>query len=434
MRNMTRAIALTVTVILLVIGLPLSYQMWEELDAGEVMVVQSVTGSLTIHSTPGPKWQGFGKVTKYRLRDKLWFIDPSSKRNIPKDAEGQPALEIRFNEGGRARVNGSIDYEIPTDTESILKIHSRYRTQEALESGAIRQAVAKSIYMAGPLMSPTEAYASRRNELLSIVADQVANGVYKTSSKEIRVTDEITGEEKVIVQAKVVADNDGKPLREEQSMLNELGVKTYNLAIEDLDFEDRVEQQIRKQQESAAAAAQAVIEARTADQKKNTAKSEAAAVQAKLEGEAEAKKAEAVVNAKRELEVAAIEALKQKTNAVIQAEQKLRVAELAAQEAEQFKKAEELKGQGEAARRKAVLEADGALEKKLEAWIEVNKAYADALTKYNGAIVPSVVLGGNSGTGQSAGFDGFQQMLQLLGVKAARDLALDMSMTNSVKK
>src|SRR3989304_4323653 len=37
----------------------------ENLDAKEILVVQSVMGDLTVHTDPGPKWQGFGKITTY---------------------------------------------------------------------------------------------------------------------------------------------------------------------------------------------------------------------------------------------------------------------------------------------------------------------------------------------------------------------------------
>jgi len=74
------------------------------------------------------------------------------------------------------------------------------------------------------------------------------------------------------------------------------------------------------------------------------------------------------------------------------------VAQLDTQAAEQFKRAETLRGEGEAARRRLVMDADGALEKKLQAYIEVSKLYASAIKDYKGNWVPSVVMGGGHGT------------------------------------
>ena len=48
-------------------------------------------------------------------------------------------------------------------------------------------------------------------------------------------------------------------------------------------------------------------------------------------------------------------------------------------------------------------EADGALEKKLQAYIEVSKLYASVIKDYKGNWVPGVVMGGGNGT-HTAGF------------------------------
>jgi inorganic triphosphatase YgiF len=73
------------------------------------------------------------------------------------------------------------------------------------------------------------------------------------------------------------------------------------------------------------------------------------------------------------------------------------VAQLDTQAAEQFKRAETLRGEGEAAPRRLVMDAAGALEKKLQAYIELSKLYASAIKDYKGNWVPSVVMGGGMG-------------------------------------
>ena len=114
-----------------------------------------------------------------------------------------------------------------------------------------------------------------------------------------------------------------------------------------------------------------------------------------------------------------------KAKMVTEAQQKLEVATLDTQAAEQFKRAETLRGEGEGARRRLVMEADGALEKKLQAYTEVAKLYASAIKDYKGNWVPSVVMGGGNGS-QTAG-SGAHELIDLLTVKTARELGLDMS-------
>ncbi len=69
------------------------------------------------------------------------------------------------------------------------------------------------------------------------------------------------------------------------------------------------------------------------------------------------------------------------------------------------------------------MEADGALSKKLEAYVQVNAAYAEAIKSHQGSWVPTIVMGGGSGTqtGSSA-----NDLVSLLMVKTAADLGLDL--------
>lgn len=66
--------AVVITLIVGVLLIVCVTMMFENLDAGQVMVIQSpVSGNLTWYTTPGVKWQGFGKVTKYQKRSQFWF-------------------------------------------------------------------------------------------------------------------------------------------------------------------------------------------------------------------------------------------------------------------------------------------------------------------------------------------------------------------------
>jgi len=117
-----------------------------------------------------------------------------------------------------------------------------------------------------------------------------------------------------------------------------------------------------------------------------------------------------------------------KAKEVTLAQQKLAVAELAAKEAEQYKRAEILKGEGEGARKKLVMEADGALAIKVDAYKYSVEKFAEAMAKYQGNWVPQIVTGGS---GQTT--NGATQMMEFLSLKAAKDLGLDMSMPGKEK-
>ena len=68
-----RGISLIGSVFALVVLLVASWNLIEGVDASEIVLIQSPTGTLTWHTTPGWVWQGFGKVTRYKKRDIIEF-------------------------------------------------------------------------------------------------------------------------------------------------------------------------------------------------------------------------------------------------------------------------------------------------------------------------------------------------------------------------
>lgn len=70
-----------------------------------------------------------------------------------------------------------------------------------------------------------------------------------------------------------------------------------------------------------------------------------------------------------------------------------------------------------------VMNADGALVQKLEAYVKVNSLYAKAISEYKGNWVPSVSMGGSDGKTAS----GAQELIQMLNAKTALELGLNMN-------
>ena len=194
--------------------------------------------------------------------------------------------------------------------------------------------------------------------------------------------------------------------------MKEFGIKVFNLSINEIKYDEAVEAQIKQQQQLTMQVQTAIATAKQAEQETLTAKQQGMANAAKAEWEQKTVAAKEIAKAEQE-----------KTVAETAAKQKLAVAELDAQAALQFKQAETSRGEGEAARRKLVMAADGALEKKLETYVTVNAAYAEAIKAHQGAWVPSIVMGNNGQTQGSGAVD----LINLLTAKAAKDLSLDMT-------
>jgi regulator of protease activity HflC (stomatin/prohibitin superfamily) len=396
---------LALVVVFGIVGLYCAANMVEHVDQGQIMAIQYPSGNLGWFENGGYHMQWFGRVVKFPKRSQLWFtIEKDDKGNIVSDT----SFKVRFNDGGHGFISGSMAYEMPSDIQHLTALYQKYQTPDAIAKDLVGTVVGKSIYMTGPLMSSKESYAERRNDLVSLIEDQAANGIYQTDTQDKDVTDPLTGDKRTVTVVHIKVGQDGNYLRQEASPLKEFGIRTYNFSIKSLDYDDKVEKQIQTQQDAVMQVQTAIAQAKQAEQ---------AAITAAKNGEAEAAKA------KWEQEVI-------KAKAVTEGQQKLEVAQLDAKAAEQFKIAETLRGEGEGARRRAVMQADGALEKKLEAWIQVNGFYAEAIKDHPGNWVPTIQMGsGGLGGGGNAA-----DLIQLFTAKTAKDLSLSLALPGETQK
>jgi regulator of protease activity HflC (stomatin/prohibitin superfamily) len=400
--NFGRYFKIGATIAVIVMLLLGAGNVFEWLDAKDVMVVQYPNGALEVYTTPGIKPQWFGHVAKFHKRSQFWFS--KVKDQGMKDDQ---SIKVRFNDAGHANISGSLAWEMPMSREAVLNLYTKYGSQGGIEHQLVRTVVEKAVYMTGPLMSSRESYAERRNDLLGLIEDQISLGVYKTQTQQVKQPDPITGVEKTVSIVQLVKDDTGNMARQDRSPLAEFSIKTFNLSLNSIDYSKEVEDQIKEQQQMTMAVQTAIAEAKKAEQ---------AAITAQKNGEAEAAKARWAQEVVKAREVTA-------------AQQRLAVATLDAQAAEQKKRESILLGEGEAERRKLVMNADGALDKKLDALVKVNGQYADAIKNYTGSWVPSIVMGG----GTSVAGSGAQEMIQLLTAKTARDLGLDLNVSGAKK-
>lgn len=388
MRIVGLVFAAIVTVTLLII-LP---KLWEDVDAGEVVIIQDpFDGDLHVYKESGYAWQALGKATHYRKSNQFWFSAAKNKDDV------NMAIPVKWNDGGHAEISGSVRYDLPMDDAKLIKLHSTFGSQNALENQLIKTNIEKAIYMTGPLMSSKESYAEKRNDLIYYIEDQASKGVYKTKQKEGKEVDPLTGEEKIVTRVEIVEKTPGLFARQEESPIFAYGVRLYNISINSITYDTTVEKQIQTQQQAIMNVQTAIANARKAEQD---------AITTAKQGEAAAAKA------KWEQEVI-------KARLVTEAEQRNKVAQLDVQTAELAKKKAILEGEGEAAKKRLVMQADGALDQKIRAYITVMGYWAEAFGKYQGNITPTI----QSGSGASNGAYNF---MELMGAKAARDLSLDL--------
>lgn len=371
-------------------------KLYEDIDAGEVVVIQDpVDGELHVYKTSGMVWQGWGKATHYKKSNTFWF---STVLNDKKEVTEDKSIPVKWNDGGHANISGSIRYDLPIDDAQIIKLHSIFGSQEAIEQQIIKTNIEKAVYLTGPLMTSKESYAERRNDLIFYIEDQASRGVYKTRQIEVKEIDPITSVEKTSTKVDIQQDGNGLPKRQETSPVAANGIRLYNLAINGITYDANVEKQISTQQQSIMQVQTAIADAKRAEQE---------ALTTAKQGEANA------AAAKWEQEVI-------KAKMVTEAEAAKAVAVLAVQTAELNKQRNILEGEGEAAKKRLVMQANGALEQKLEAWLRSQQYWSDAFSKYTGNMVP-MIQSGDKGSGNALNF------MEIIGIKAAKDLALDLN-------
>jgi regulator of protease activity HflC (stomatin/prohibitin superfamily) len=381
-------------------------QCGETVGAREIVVKQGfMGGALTIWNSPGFYLQNWGSLTRYEKSKQYWF---SAKGD--EGTETDDSIKVRFNDGGHAQVSGSLRYDLPSDMEHLMKLHTKYGSMTSIQKDLLRPIVNKSVYMTGPLMSSKESYAERRNDLIQYVEDQIAHGVYKTTTQDKTAIDPLSGHEKTVTIVKIVADPKapGGLARQETSLLEDFGIRVYGVSITSIDYDPEVEKQIQQQQQAIMQIQLSMAQAKQAEQKAITTAKEGEAMAAKAKWDQETIKAKAVTQAEQEKEVA-----------VTSAEKDRDVAKLKKEAAESTKAEQILLGEGEGARKKAAMLANGALEQKLDAWVRVNEAYAEHFGSQ--ALVPQIQMGSSGGNGTPAEF------MNLLMAKTAKDLSLDLT-------
>lgn len=270
------------------------------------------TGNMEYWTTPGFHWQWWGKTTTYYKTQQLWFGSDSESG----EQQGNP-IPVIFNDASDGMIYGSLRVKLPTDPKFLVRIQTDYNGMDRLMNDLVRPTVTKVIYASGPLMSAFESYAEKKNDLIEYITDQLNNGVYKTSVKQAKVTDAITGEEKTVKIATLIPDSlsAGGYKRSESSPFAYYGLEIGQVAVSKIAYSDKVNSQIARQQEANMLIATSKAQAAAAQQESIRAEEEGKAIAMKAKWEQEKIKAVEVTKAEQEYEVARLSALKAKEDA-----------------------------------------------------------------------------------------------------------------------
>lgn len=389
-------------------------------DAGNRTVVQYPTGKLLVKFTPGIYMKWFGTVTLYR--DVLTY-DYDKTNDEATSSMSQIGIPVRYQDGGTGTVYGKARFSLPNDENTMLALHKAFRSNAGVASKLIKTVTEEGMNLTAGLMSSEAAYTEKRSIFTQWANEQIASGRYQTELKQISTVDESTGKRVVKNIPVITYGDDGRPVHL-KSDLKEYGISVNGFQITDWNFEQKTLNQISTKREATMAIITAKANAERAKQDALTAEEQGKANVMTAKYEKEVEKERAVVMAEQNKEVAVIKA----KQLVDVAEQQKLEAEQKKLAAAEYKQEQILRGEGDGEYKRLVMEADGALAQKLITYEAVMNRFAQAIEKQKW--VPEIQMGSTSGSAVEGGSSAMA-LIDMLSVKTAKDLALDMSLPNN---
>lgn len=420
-------IGILCTIVLVLLGAS-SFMVFENVPAGKICVIQSpISGKLDIYFEPGIKPQLFGKVTYYPKSDIYAFPQPVKPFDKSYVAIEDKSIPIVFNDSGGGSIPGSIRFDYPVEPDKMRLIHTIFSSHESVVKGLIKPTIERAVTLTGSMMSSIEAFMARKADLPVMIEDQAKYGLYRTRTYDKRIKDEITNEDKTIKVSEPIEDPNAPSglARQENSIIAKYGIVFSNFSFTGVTPSEKVYERINVLFDMYAKIEQSTLNVRNQKQETEAQQEIYKKEKAIEKGKAEAITAKETETANRNKIIAITNAEREKAVAVTNANREKEVAALKRDAAALYKEEQELRGKGDAAYKKAVIEADGALQQKIDAYIKVQSVWADAFAKRTGNIVPNIMVGGN-GTGNTPNSNAMEDYLKLLGIKAAKDLDVDL--------
>lgn len=401
LKSIFTGIAIVVAFILFLMINPFSWN-----DAGNRTVVERTNGDQIVQFAPGIFYAGFfAKEKEWPNQISVTYQAENATLQLEDNGIEVGHIMIRFSDATTANVKGITQFILPSDESEMILIHNTHRTPQSLVVKRLAPYTKECLQSSAQLMSSEKHYGGGRAQMAQDFLDQLKDGVYLLSTEENIVYDSLEKEKKRVYQTKLQVDPKTSTPKRKLSSIKEYGITVADAAITDVDYEEKVDQKLTKIIDAVTKSSISKQELMTAQQQTLTAKAKGEQALVEIEYQQKQEQTRQVVEAETKVKVAEQDKLQQKIayeGAILEAK---KIKELA--DAEAYAKSR-------------IMQADGALEMKLKAQIEVQKAWADAFSKYTGAIVPQFQTGG------SPSGNGAMNFMDIMTAKTAKDFALDL--------
>lgn len=392
-------ISLLVLVLLFFMINPFAYN-----SAGYRTVVTRATGDQFVQFNAGTYYAGFfSKEAEWPNQISVIYQD-----TIPNIEFRDGAIEIgqitaRFNDATTAKISGVTQYILPSGETEMINLHNAHKTPESLVQRRLGPYTKECLQSSGQLMSSEMHYGGGRAQMAQDYLDQLQNGAFLLHIEEIKFYDTLEKSYKKVYQVEIQKDRTGLAKRKFSS-IKEYGITVADAQIKDVDYEYIVDNMIAKKIAASTLASVSKQELMTAQQQAMTSKAKGEKALVDIEYQQKQEQTKQVVAAETEVKLAEQDKFKQKI-----------AAEAADLEARKIRTLAD----ANAYEKQRAIQANGALEQKLDAYIKVQEAWAKAFSSYGGNVVPTIQTGGSTNNGA-------MNFMELIGMKAARDLSLDL--------
>lgn len=379
-------------------------------DATERTVVTQISGKQFVEFKPGVFYAGFfAKETPYPNQISVSHMDSLFDGNYSLNdntIEIGVIKDVRFNDATTAVISGITQYILPSGEKEMLEIHNAHRSPESFVQRRLAPYTIECLKSSAQLMSSEAHYSGGRAQMTQDYMDQLKNGSYLLNIRELVTYDSLEKSNKRVYAVQVQTNKEGTRLRKFSS-IKEYSVIVGDAQIIDVDYEKKVDEMLAKKIDAATKASISKQELMTAQQKQLTAEAQGKQKLVEIEYQQKQEQTKQVVAAQTLVELAKQDLLKQEVALQASAKEAAKIKTLA---------------DAEAYAKQKIMSADGALDKKLTAYTTVMQYWADAFGKYQGAMVPTYMMGNGPGGAGNAGTN----FMQLMSMQAMKDLNLNL--------
>lgn len=405
-------------------------------DAGYCAHIRTIFGSENSKCDLGWYFSGWGTSTQWPHQITVGNVsqpDAIKMDSISTYLTGPHRVKLADNWAGD--ITQSTRFSIPQNEEKFLKMARDFRTPQNLIASTLLPSVKASLDSTANLFTMEEYYSGgQRDSFKNEYRDTITFGPAATEQirDEIEIkkrvapsadgavadkSENATETNIIIVEKKT--DINGKDIRPTEPGYKQYGINITTAIIENLDPDNAYEDQVVKRKEALGQRViardqritqeeQRLLKVAEAQTEIAEEQGKAQKEQIKLTTDADTKKKLALTYAQQVTEQAAIDKKTAQINyerAQIDATSKIVTAE------------------ADAKARELAIQADNALQSKIDAEIVIQRVWADAYSK---RAVPQIVFGGGGANGAPTGADNeVQTFFNLMNANAAKNLSYD---------